>query len=41
MPVQIKAGRASRCFEADEHVRPDGTGGELARLNPAFIETAR
>jgi 3-oxoadipyl-CoA thiolase len=37
--VSVKKGRESALFEADEHVRPDTSLEQLARLKPAFRAT--
>ena len=36
LPLIVKKGRADLVFETDEHVRPDVTLGDMAKLRPAF-----
>lgn len=36
VPVTVKQGRKEFVFDTDEHVRPDTTAEDLARLKPAF-----
>jgi acetyl-CoA C-acetyltransferase len=36
VPVEVKAGRATRVFDTDEHVRADANAADLARLRTIF-----
>ncbi len=36
LPVEVKAGRATKLFEVDEHVRADATVEDLAKLRTIF-----
>ncbi|QTC89897.1 beta-ketothiolase BktB [Brevundimonas goettingensis] len=36
LPVEVKAGRATKMFEVDEHVRADATVQDLAKLRTIF-----
>ncbi|MDF7775371.1 beta-ketothiolase BktB [Sphingomonas sp. AOB5] len=36
VPVEVKAGRATRMFDTDEHVRPDADATELGKLRTIF-----
>ncbi|SED16333.1 beta-ketothiolase BktB [Rhodobacter sp. 24-YEA-8] len=36
LPLTVRKGRAERVFDTDEHVRPDVTAADLAKLRPAF-----
>ncbi len=37
-PVEVKAGRATKLFDTDEHVRPDAQIADLAKLRTLFRE---
>ncbi len=37
-PVEVRAGKATRLFQVDEHVRPDADVADLARLRALFRE---
>lgn len=36
LPLTVRRGRAEAVFDTDEHVRPDLSAADLARLRPAF-----
>lgn len=36
VPVEVKAGRATKVFDTDEHVRADANPGDLAKLRTIF-----
>ena len=36
LPVEVKAGKGTRTFDKDEHIRPEATAESLGALRPAF-----
>jgi len=38
LPIKVRKGREERIFSTDEHVRPQVTAEDLAKLRPAFLK---